>query len=116
MKLMAHRIQAAWQVSLTPERVRQLVREPGFILVRPRHQSRLPDPEQVEQARQDIEQFQAQAKRGEILLFYQDEARATSSDTSTECPDEPHFFAASFALVLSQVRFYAMILSGGDPQ
>ncbi len=83
MKLMAQRIKATYQVTLTPERVRQLVRQMGYTLVRPRHQSRLPDPKQVEQAKQDIEQFQAQAKRGEILLFYQDEARLSRFPTIT---------------------------------
>jgi len=81
--LMALRIQAAYQVTLCLERVRQLVHQLGFVLVRPRHQSRLPDPKQVQQAERDIEAFYAQAKRGEILLFYQDEARLSRFPTIT---------------------------------
>ncbi len=83
MKLMAQRIKAAYQVSLSTERVRQLVRKLGFTLVRPRHQSRLPDPEQVEQAQQDIDQLHQQAQRGELMLFYQDEARLSRYPTLT---------------------------------
>lgn len=83
MKLMAHRIKAVYGVTLTSERVRQIVHSAGFTLVRPRHQSRLADPEQVEKAEKDLEDLRAQAECGEILLFYQDEARLTRYPTIT---------------------------------
>jgi len=83
MRLMLHRIKAVYQISLTTERVRQIVHGLGFTLVRPKHLSRLSDPEEIAKAEKDLEELHAKAQQGEIILFYQDETKLSRLPTIT---------------------------------
>ena len=82
---MRRRIQAVYGVTLTAERVRQIAHQLGFTLVRPKHLSRQSSPEVLAAAQEEIDSLFERAKQGEILLFYQDEARQNDCQPSLEC-------------------------------
>jgi transposase len=77
LKLLLHHVKKVFRKQFSLRRIGQIVRKLGFVLIRPRHRSIVPNKEKIIKAAKCIMRLLRKAQEGRFRLFYLDETIAT---------------------------------------